>query len=239
MICNGEKLGLRIRKGMDLKVRNIQQSQAEEDGHMKSTSQIESWKGFALIATIYFTLIVVLSAFPRFPILIPTPWITGVIFLYFAPIFLYSISVMVRPWMIVAICVPSLCLGELLWCVVYGCAGELIVYVIIALTSWGIGCILISMLRNRNEVVAMLIGVIWGFLGLLIPSLIYYAMILYWNPLYMIAISLLTTVLNLVAVPVSLALNHALRRVLNIKHLEELLLDPISINAANLKKSEY
>jgi len=222
MMYNGVKLELRSRKEADLNLGNVQQSQVEEHESIKFSSQIESWKRGALIATIYSALIVIFSVFLRFPILIPTPWITGVIFLYLAPILLYSFSIMFRPWMVVAICFPSICLGELLWCVVYGCAGELLVYVIITLNSWGISCLLISLLRNRTEVIAMLIGNLWGFLGLLIPAFIYYTMILNWNPLYIVAISLLTMILNLVIIPASLALNLLLRKALKIQHLDEL-----------------
>ncbi len=168
--------------------------------------------------------IIVFSVFPRFPILIPTPWITGVIYLYLAPIFLYSFSTMVQPWKVAAICFPALCLGELLWCVIYGSAGELLVYVVITLNTWGIGCLLISFLRNRKETVALLVGGLWVFIGLLIPTTIYYSVILNWNPLYMVAISLLTMVLNLLVIPVSIGLNYILRKALKIQNLEDLLL---------------
>jgi len=215
---------LQIKLESDFKVRYVQQSQVDGYASSKSSSQVEAWKRFALVAVTYSVLIVLLSVFPRFPILIPTPWTTGIIFFYLAPLFLYSISTMIRPWMVVTICFPSICLGELLWCAVYGCTGELIVNVIIALSSWGIGCLLISILRNRNEAMAMLIGALWGFIGLLVPALVYYTMILYWNSLYMVAISLLTMTLNLAVIPAAITLNHLLRRVLKIKQLEELLL---------------
>lgn len=223
MMRNGVKPELRTRKKTDLNLRNVQQSQLEVPENINSSSQIEDWKMFVLISTIYSALIVVFSVFLRIPILIPTPWITGIIFLYLAPVLLYSFSIMIRPWMVLVICFPILCLGELLWCIVYGCAGELLVYVIISLNSWGIGCVLISLLRNRNETIAMLIGGLWIFPGLLVPTYIYYSMILNWNPLYMVAISLITMALNLVVIPASIALNHAIRKVLKIQYLDDML----------------
>ncbi|MGY5879433.1 MAG: hypothetical protein RTV31_04235 [Candidatus Thorarchaeota archaeon] len=214
---------MRTRKETDLNFENVEQSQLEGHENIKSSSQIKPWKMFILIAATYSILIVVFSVFLRIPVLIPTPWITGIIFLYLAPVLLYSLSIMIRPWMVMAICFPIICLGELLWCIVYGSAGELLVYVVISLNSWGIGCLLISLLRNRNEAIAMLIGGLWVFPGLLVPTHIYYTLILNWNPLYMVAIALVTMVLNLIVIPASLALNLVLRKALKIQHLDDLL----------------
>ncbi len=207
------------------------EDQANGLGHIKSNSQMDSWRRFVLIAALFSILIVISSSFLRIPFLIPTPWITGVLFLYLAPIFLYSFSAMVRPWLVLAICIPSLCLGELLWCIVYGCAGELLVYVIITLDTWGIGCILISFLRNRNEIIALLVGGLWSFPGLLVPTYIYYSLVLNWNSLYPVAIALLTMIFNMIIVPASFALNYVLRKALRIHYLDELLPE----NAASVK----
>ncbi|MFX0092034.1 MAG: hypothetical protein ACFFBD_09760, partial [Candidatus Hodarchaeota archaeon] len=176
-----------------------------------------------LTVMVFSALIVLSSVFLRIPISIPTTWITVVAFIYLSPIFLYSISTMVRPWIVIVICFPSLVLGEWLWCGVYGCAGELPVNVIFVLSSWGIGCFLISLFRSRNEIVAMLIGGLWGFPGLLIPALGYYGLILNWNPLYIVVYSLLSMIFNLVFIPVSLLLNRLLRRILKVQYLDELL----------------
>ncbi|MFX0067101.1 MAG: hypothetical protein ACFFC7_33640 [Candidatus Hermodarchaeota archaeon] len=201
----------------------VQQSQAEEPRNTDSRSLIEPEKSFILIASGFFVLIIISSTLLRIPILIPTHWVSVVFFLYVTPIFLYSLSTMVRPWITLAIGYPSLALGELLWCGLYGCAGELPLNVIITFSTWGIGCLLISLLRKKNELVAMLIGALWGFIGLLVPTVIYYALILNWSPLYMVAYSLISTVFNLIFIPVSLLLNLLMRRMLEVQHLDELL----------------
>ena len=163
------------------------------------------------------------SVFLRIPILIPTSWITAVFLLYFAPIFLYTISTMLRPFLSNTICFSCILVGELLWSVVYGCTGELIVYVIIALSSWGIACLLTSLLRKRNEPGSMIIGGLWCFVGFLIPTAIYYSEILSWNILYMVIYSLFAMVFNLILIPLSLILNRLLRRILKVEYLEELI----------------
>ncbi|MFX1253860.1 MAG: hypothetical protein ACFFCZ_19775 [Promethearchaeota archaeon] len=201
----------------------VQQSQAEESKKTDSMVLIEPEKSFILIALGFFVLIILSTTLLRIPIVIPTHWVSVVFFLYVTPIFLYSLSTMVRSWIALAIVFPSLALGELLWCGLYGCAGELPLNVIITFSTWGIGCLLISLLRKKNELVAMLTGALWGFIGLLVPALIYYALILNWSPLYMVVYSLISTVFNLVFIPVSLLLNLLIRRMLKVQHLDELL----------------
>jgi hypothetical protein len=155
--------------------------------------------------------------------MIPTTWITGVFLIYLAPIFLYTICTMLRSLLSITISISSIVLGELLWSVVYGCMGELLVYVIVSLSSWGIACLLISLLRKRNELGAMIIGGMWCFAGLLIPTAIYYSEILSWNILYMVIYSLVAMVFNLLLIPLSLILNRLLRGALKVEYLEELL----------------
>jgi hypothetical protein len=82
---------------------------------------------------------------------------------------------------------------------------------------------LISLLKKRNELKAMIIGGLWYFAGLLIPTAIYYSEILNWNILYMVIYSLIAMIFNLTLIPLSLILNRLLRGVLKVEYLEELL----------------
>ncbi|MFW9832207.1 MAG: hypothetical protein ACFFD8_10585 [Candidatus Thorarchaeota archaeon] len=201
---------------------SVQQKREEAPADKRSVFQ-ESLLRFGLISLGFVVLIVVSSVFFRIAIYIPTPWITAVLYLYMAPIFLYSISAMARPWMVVAICFPSLVLGEILWTSVYGSAGELLLNVIIALNAWGIGCLLISFFRKRNIGLAMFTGGAWSFFGLIVPTIIYYNVILNWNVFYMIAYSLFSMALNLALIPVAYSLNYVIRRQFRLQDLEELI----------------
>jgi hypothetical protein len=69
----------------------------------------------------------------------------------------------------------------------------------------------------------MLSGGLWTFLGLLIPSTIYYTFILSWSALYMVIYALLTTAFNLALLPLALLLNYTFRRLLHSHYFEELL----------------
>jgi hypothetical protein len=130
---------------------------------------------------------------------------------------------MVRPWLVIGICFPTLALSELLWCGVYGCGGELAVNTVVTFCSWGIACLIISVLRSHHGIIAMLIGGFWTFLGLLIPTTIYYALILDWSALYMVIYALLTMGFNLALIPIALVLNYALRNLLHVHYIDELL----------------
>ena len=182
-----------------------------------------SYQLFILVLVLLSISSVLGSVFLRISITIPTTWVTGVFLIYLAPIFLYTICTMLRSLLSITISISSIVLGELLWSIVYGCTGELLVYVIVSLSSWGTACLLISLLGKRNELGAMIIGGLWYFLGLLIPTAIYYSEVLSWNILYMVIYSLVAMVFNLLLIPLSLILNRLLRGVLKVEYLEELL----------------
>jgi len=190
----------------------------------KSGTYIGSvWTRIGLLVGIL-TAIVILSVFFRIPVMIPTPWTTAIYYVYLAPILLYSFSIMVRPWMVVSICIPSLVIGEVLWSILYGTGGELLLNVILALTGWGLGCLLISLLRNKNMLLVLSLGALWSFLGILLPTAIYYNAILHWNLLYMVAYSLFSMIFNIILVLPALVLVYVLRRKLKVQNLEGLLL---------------
>lgn len=176
-----------------------------------------------LFALSFSMVIIITSVFFRFPIFIPTPWVTAILYIYIAPVFLYSLSAFVRPSLVIAICIPSLAIAEILWSVVYGSAGELMVNVILSVNTWGVGCLLISFLRKRNEILAMITGSIWSFFGVIIPASIYYGLVLNWSILYMVAFSLFTMLFNIALVPVALILNYLLRQNSRFRELEKIL----------------
>ena len=179
-----------------------------------------------LIVILFLMLSILLSAFFPVPVPIPTPWTTAILYMYFAPVVLYSLSALVRPWIVVSLCLPALILGEILWCGLYGSGGELLINVILAVDAWGIGCLLISVLRKRNLVLVLSVGALWSFIGILVPATIYYSVVLHWSALYMIAYSLFVMIFNLVLVPPALVIVFALRKALGVRSLEELLLPP-------------
>lgn len=185
-----------------------------------------AWTRIGLLVSVFLTGTIILSIFFPIPILIPTPWTTAIYFLYLAPILLYAVSYMVRPLIVFSLCFPALVLSEVLWSIIYGTGGELLLNVILALNGWGLGCLLISVLRNKNMLLALPVGALWSFIGILIPTAIYYEAILHWNLLYMVAYSLFSMIFNLILVPPALVLVFALRRTLKVKNLEELFQHP-------------
>jgi len=202
----------------------VSDSSPVEDKPAESVRTIveRAWTRIGLLVVVFLTATVILSVFFRIPIMIPTPWTTAIYYLYFAPILLYSFSFMVRPWIVTSICFPALVLGEVLWSILYGTGGELLVNVILALNGWGLACLLISILRNKNMLLVLPIGALWSFIGVLIPTAIYYEAILHWNLLYMVAYSLFSMIFNLILVPPAMVLVYTLRRILNVQNLQEL-----------------
>ncbi|MFX1577260.1 MAG: hypothetical protein ACFFCF_08795 [Promethearchaeota archaeon] len=212
---------------MEYGKRTEQQIQPDSSDTVESKQSIfemQAQTKFIAIALLYAFSILATSTFLRLPILIPTQWVSVVFFVLITPIFLYSFSAMVRPLMVIAICFPSLALGELLWCALFGCGGELLVNLIFTFSTWGIACLLISLLRTRNELLAMFTGGLWTFLGLLVPATIYYAFILDWSALYMIVYALLAMSVHVVLIPFAFILNRVVHKLLEVQFFDELVL---------------
>ncbi len=194
----------------------------EERKNIVNPRLVSNQMRFYIIVIALSALSVIFSIYFRMPIYIPTPWITAVLYLYFAPIFLYSMSVLFRPSTVLAICIPCSILGEILWDLLYGSGGELLLNVVLAVSVWGLGCMFTSLLRNRGYALAMVIGGSWGVFGRLIPTVVYYNLILNWNVFYIIAYSLLSTIFSLVLIPAALILSYTITKWLKVQNLNML-----------------
>ncbi|GAI13780.1 unnamed protein product, partial [marine sediment metagenome] len=123
------------------------------------------------------------------------------------------------------------------FCLIFGCGESLPAYLIFMVVSPGFAGALISILKQKikkeiyGEIIAMIIGGIWQYLGLMISAFIYYEVFisgLSWK-LYAVYIwfPFFSTVYALLLIPISLALNKALRKILKIRYFNELLLKPL------------
>ncbi len=180
-------------------------------------------KRFLLVTTLFIGLILVSTAFLGIPIPLSLYWITLTYYLYLAPIFIYTAAIMLKPWISFVTCTLGLVLGELILCVIFGCSNELPFYLFFALISRGIQVLIISLLRKRNEVVALVIGGLYEALGLLLVYFIYYRLVLYWIFDFVVIYALLSALLDLLFIPLSLILNLAIRKVFKLKYLDELI----------------
>lgn len=139
-----------------------------------------------------------------------------------APILIYTVGIMFRPWIAFLICALGSVLGEWFNCLVAGCGAELPIYLLGMLVARGLEGALISALRHWNEIGAMIAGGLWEFFGFLLIGGIYYGVVLelateFWLPFYF------GTLLDLLLIPVAVALNKALRAAFDVQYLDELI----------------
>ena len=178
---------------------------------------------FFLLFLLFTGLVAIFSAFLKIPITLNLYWITLTYHIFLTPILVYSIGIMFRPWLAFVICSLGVVLGETLYCIIFGCSGEMPFYLIFALVSRGGEVVLISLARKKNELLAMLIGGIYALLGFFIVYYIYYHLILYWSSAFIILYALVSALLDFIFIPFSYLLNIGIRKSLNIKYLDDLI----------------
>ena len=193
---------------------------------------------FIITIVIYIISITLFTSFLRIPYFNNTAETYNLIFyVNLASILIFSTGIMFRPWVALFICVLGSVLGELIFCLIFGCGESLPAYLIFMVISPGFAGALISILKQKikkeiyGEIIAMIIGGIWLYLGLMISAFIYYEVFisgLSWK-LYAVYIwfPFFSTVYDLLLIPISLALNKALRKILKIRYFDELLLKPL------------
>jgi hypothetical protein len=193
---------------------------------------------FIITIVIFIISIALFTSFLRIPYFNNTVETYNLIFyVNLASILIFSTGIMFRPWVALFICVLGSVLGELIFCLIFGCGESLPAYLIFMVVSPGFAGALISILKQKikkeiyGEIIAMIIGGIWLYLGLMISAFIYYEVFisgLSWK-LYAVYIwfPFFSTVYDLLLIPISLALNKALRKILKIRYFDELLLKPL------------
>ncbi|GAB4305653.1 MAG: hypothetical protein Kow0069_01720 [Promethearchaeota archaeon] len=139
-----------------------------------------------------------------------------------APIVVYTTGVMFKPKRAFVTSVVGNFVGEWIRVVIAGEAAYLAIYLVGIVVARGFEALLISLLREKNEWLAMVAGGIWEYVGFLIVGSIYFILVLGWAP--EIVIPWYTgTLIDLAFVPVSAVLNKAIRAGFNVEYLDELI----------------
>ncbi len=201
----------------------VNEEKSKNDDTPDKKDEKVDFRKFFITLIIFTGLVAFLSAFIKIPITLNLYWITLTYYLYFTPLLIYTIGIMFRSWIAFVMGTLGVILGEMIYCLAYGCSGELPYYLIFALVSRGAEVLLISLLRKKNELLAMLVGGLWVLIGLLLVYYLYYYRFLYWDLTFVILYAIISALLDLIFIPFSFLLNMALRKALNVKYLEELL----------------
>lgn len=181
---------------------------------------------FLLLSGIIIILITILSSFFKIPYSI-VYLVLSVNTVSIVPILIFSTGIMFRPWISFVICSLGSVAGVYLNSLVSGSGQEVNYYMITMLISYGLQGPIISLLRKRNEIFAMIIGAIWTIVTSTILGLAFmYLMLSYLNTMMVtltVANILLTNALIILFIPLSLLINKGLRVIFKVKYLDELL----------------
>jgi hypothetical protein len=91
--------------------------------------------------------------------------------------------------------------------------------------SFGVTITLISLLRKKNEALAMILGACWLFPGLYIPMNLYLEGIFNFGESNVLLISLISFVLNFILIPFALLFTKAVRTIFQTKYLDDLIFE--------------
>jgi hypothetical protein len=171
-----------------------------------------SGRRFILIGGTLVCLMVLSRTVLRIPIrFVPIPnLVTITFYLSFMAALVYIVGLAFRAWLAVPLAVVGLTASEIAHCWTYGCSDEILPYIIFALSSYGLAAGIVASLRERNPLLATLAGWAWAFVGFYIPARYYYSVFTGWKE-YVLLYTLVLAAVNLLSVPVALALNQCIR----------------------------
>lgn len=185
----------------------------------------------------FIILLAFFTSFLRIPYILNTELTYNLVFyLNLGSIFIFSVGILFRPWVALFICMVGAVIGELFYCLIFGCGESLPAYLIIIAVSSGLAGGIISFLNQKidkgfvGEIIAMVIGGIWQYFGLVISAFIYYEALISgfrWQ-LYAVyfAYPLFSTIYDLFLIPISIILNFFIRKIVHIENFHDLLTEP-------------
>jgi hypothetical protein len=181
-----------------------------------------SGRRFILIGGALVCLMVLSRTLLRIPIrFVPIPnLVTITFYLSFMAALVYIAGVAFKPWLALPLAVVGLTVSEIAHCGLYGCGGELLPYIVFALSSYGLASGIVASLRKRNLLLAVFAGWAWAFVGFYIPARYYYAVFTGWEE-YVLLYAVVLAAANLFSVPVALALNQCIWAIFKVRHLDE------------------
>lgn len=200
----------------------------------RANIKISNVNKFILSIVIFIISIALFTCFLRLPYIFNSQETYNLIFyVNFASILIFTAGTMFRPWTAFFTCVVGSVLGELCYCLIFGCGESLPAYIIFMVASPGLAGALISVIHQKlkpglvNEIISILIGAIWLYIGLMISAYIYYEIIIsffHWQ-LYAVYIfyPLFLTVYSLFLIPLSVILNILLKHTLKITYFDDFL----------------
>jgi hypothetical protein len=180
---------------------------------------------FFFFITFFAGLILLLKIFP-----IPIPFrlmdvYDSYLHVYITAVIIFSIGILFRPSIASIIGLIGLITGEIVFCLLFQCGGELWFNMALSVFSFGVTIPLISVLRKKNEVLAMILGACWLFPGFYIPMNIYFGGFLNFGESNVFLLSLANFTLNIILIPFALLLTKGLRIIFQKNFLDDLVFE--------------
>ena len=144
---------------------------------------------------------------------------------YITGIVIFSIGILFRPSIASMIGLIGIVAGEIVYCLLFQCGGELWFNLILSMFSFGVTITLISLLRKKNEALAMILGACWLFLGFYIPMNLYLEGVFNFGESNVLLISLINFVLNFILIPFAFLLTKGLRIFFQTNYLDDLIFE--------------
>jgi hypothetical protein len=156
------------------------------------------------------------------PIYLTFDW-TAIFYIYLTFFPVLVISTNFRPSLAVILSSLGIITAELAFCLINGYGGELWIQLILSLSSLVGICIIISLLRKKNLLIAFVCGAGWYFIGFHIPAYFYYCIMFEFDPMALFLYTIAHVLIYFLIIPLVLLFNKFFRYFTQKQDLENIL----------------
>lgn len=156
------------------------------------------------------------------PIYVNIDW-TSMLYIYFTIFPVLVIGTNFRPSIAFILSSLGIIIDELTFCFLHGYGGELWIQLILSLSSLAGTAVLISLLREKNVLLALFSGAFWYVIGFYIPAFFYYCVMFYYDSMGLLLYIIAHALIYFAFIPVVLLFNKVLQSLLQKQDLEAVL----------------
>ncbi|MHA2231587.1 MAG: hypothetical protein ACXAB4_03760 [Candidatus Hodarchaeales archaeon] len=150
---------------------------------------------------------------------------TNIFYIHFTALLFFIIGINFRPWITIMLASLAILIGEVGYCIWSGYGGELWIQLIFSLMALAGAALVTSIFREKNEILALVFGVLWTFIGFYIPGSYYYNSVCDLGDSNVFILTLISSTINLAFIPLVLILNKIFRFLIKARYLEDFLFE--------------
>ncbi|MFX0212263.1 MAG: hypothetical protein ACFFDT_40190, partial [Candidatus Hodarchaeota archaeon] len=159
---------------------------------------------------------------------------TNIVFFYFTILPVLVIGTNFRPSIAFILSSSGIIIDELVFCLLHGYGGELWIQLILSLSSLVGTTLIISLICERNTLLAFFLGFFWYIIGFYIPAYFYYCELFYYDAFGLFFYIIAHALVSFVFIPVVLFFNKSFQKISQKQDLESILFLDMPVKEARI-----